>query len=189
MQPVKAEFKEFVQFTDNIPDRLLDFQITQAYSKSLVPKFGDLATAIKENESETIEDFLTDSPELATFYRDFLREYWITLAYRRFISVHGINVSQFGLTRTADPEGTFVQATGDDRAIVIRQISSDLSVVETNIYKRLKAVNWTFDTIVYNSPDSDDRKITPKKNFGIRPIGGGNDTIDDELNELRGLIR
>lgn len=183
MQPIKTQFKNYVQFTDNIEDRILDFQITQSYTKHLLPRFGDLIETIYDLTSEE----LAAKPELETFYNDYMLEYWILCAYRRFFSQHGINVTQFGLTRTADPEGTFQAASGDDRAIILRQVSSDINVCETNIYRRLKDVNWTFDGVVYEDPDTENRKSTPKKSFGIRPIGGKKSV--DDFRDLNKYIR
>lgn len=175
MQPVKAQFNQFVQFTENIDDRLLDFQIKQAYTKHLLPRFGNLVVAIYNQQDES--KFEEALPELENFYTDYLLEYWILVAYRRFISQHGINVTQFGLTQTKDPEGTFDQVSEDRRAAVIRQISSDINVCETNIYRRLKDVNWTFDSVVYENPDTENRKTAPKKTFGINAIGVKDDDI------------
>jgi hypothetical protein len=185
MQPAKEQFKEFTQFTDNVDDRILNFQIKQSYSKNLVPKFGDLITTIYNSEAENADELAESKPELAAFYTDYMLEYWILSAYRRFFSQHGINVTQFGLTRTADPEGTFTPANGDDRAIIMRQVSSDINVLETSLYRRLCEVNWTFDGVTFNNPDTESRKQTPKKNFGIRPIPDCDDDLYKKENPIK----
>lgn len=187
MQPLKTEFPDFVQFSQNIDARLLDFQIKQAYTKDLKPKFGDVLIAIYENADVDLATFITNEPELGTFYRDFVLEYWILVSYKRFIAAHGLNVTQFGLTKTADPEGTFEQATGDERAVMLRQIAHDISVCETEIFKKLKEVEWTFDGEVYEIPDA--KRITNKKSFGIHAIGADCDTDEERKRDLYGDFR
>lgn len=174
MQPLKSDFPTYVQFSTNIEDRLLDFQIKAAYTKDLKIKFGAVMEEIYNADYQTVDDFVTAEPELGAFYRDYILEHWILSAYKRFIAHHGLNVTQFGLTKQSDPDGTFTQSTGDERAIIMRQINHDISITETEVFRKLEDVNWTFDGDTYET-----KRVRTRKSFGIHAIGG--EYPDDEL--------
>ena len=141
----KADFlaANLVKFSPNVQDDQLQPFIYAAQEYELEPKLGadlyaDILTfAASPNASR---------PELSVFLAGKVKRFLVLAAYRRFISAHGMNVTQFGLTKTADPQGTFNQAEASERAVIIRQIDADANVA---LIKMLQTP-FVFDGIPYN---------------------------------------
>lgn len=159
MKPVKADFPTFVQFSLNIEDRLINPHIEDAYKFDVRPQLESLAVDIYSYIPEEPET----RPELKTFFQDYILEWWVRLAYKRFIEVHGFNVTQFGFTQTKDPNGTFDQLDANSRAVMLKRISSDASV---NLNLALQQT-WTFDNITYRKPGGCRERVS---NFGINAL-------------------
>lgn len=171
MKPLKSDFSNYVQFTANIEDRIIDFHIDDAFYYSIKPKLGNRTESSKDL-SEAISilssaDSLT-KPQLTAFFNNYLKRYWILLAFKRFLQNHGRNVTQFGYTKLRDPEGTFEQVDSEERAVYLKQLQHDINIAETNLFVELNAKRWTFDTFTYSSTNS----TPPKKSFGINAVGG-----------------
>lgn len=158
MKPKKSDFPTFVQFSMNIEDRLINPHIEDAYKFDVRPQLETLAVDIYSYDSS-----LTTKPELKTFFQDYILEWWIRLAYKRFIAVHGKNVTQFGFTSTKDPQGTFDQLEAADRSVILKQITSDAATCLNYALQQ----TWTFDTVTYRKPGGcRDRK----SDFGINVL-------------------
>src|SRR6187549_224237 len=123
MKPTKSDFPEFVNFSLNIEDRLINPLIEDAYKYDVRPKLDSLAVDIYDYDTTT-----ETKPELEAFFENFILQWWILLAYKRFIQNHGRNVTQYGYTKTKDPQGTFDQLDGEERAVILRQLASDAGV-------------------------------------------------------------
>lgn len=162
MKPLKSQFSDFVQFTDNIHDRIINFHIDNAFYYQIKPLLGVLADAINNATDETLELM----PDLEAFYNDHLLRWWVLLAYKRFITNHGRNVTQFGYTKPKDPEGTYDQVTGEERAVVLKELQDDINVVQGNLFVELEKKNWIFDGVTYNATGN-----KRKKRIGITAIG------------------
>jgi hypothetical protein len=135
----KEDFAAFnlVKFSQNIFDDQIEPYIYAAQEYDLEPVLGvELYEAIKKT-------VLT--PELKTFLNTKVKRFLVLVSYRRFISAHGMNITQFGLTKTNDPQNTFEQASSTERAIIIRQIDSDAN---TALIK-MTSVPFIFDGISY----------------------------------------
>lgn len=159
MKPLKSEFPNFVQMTTNIEDRLLNFQIENAFYYDLKPKLGSLA--------EDIYNLATGDetkPETLAFYNNFVKRVWILLTYRRLVTNHGNNITQYAITKFRDPAGTTEQISPQERANIINETSRDISVAETNMFTELSTKNWTFDNTAYR------KMCAPTKSFGISAI-------------------
>ena len=161
MKPTKADFPQYVQFSLNIEDRLINPHIDDAYKFDVRPQLETLAVDIY-NYTSTAPDPET-KPQLKTFYDDYIKEWWIRLAYKRFIAVHGKNVTQFGFTQTKDPNGTFDQLEAADRAVILKQISSDAAVCLNYALQQ----DWVFDTVTYRKPGGCRERIST---FGINAL-------------------
>jgi hypothetical protein len=159
MKPVKSDFPTFVNFSLNIEDRLINPHIEDAYKYDVRPKLDELAVDIYNYD--TVDN---DKPELEAFFNNFILQWWVLLAYKRFIQNHGRNVTQFGYTKTSDPQGTFQQLDGDERAVILRQLASDSGVS----YNYILQETWTFDSISYRKPGGCDSSL--KGSYGINAL-------------------
>jgi len=143
MKPTKSDFPAFVNFSLNIEDRLINPHIEDAYKYDVRPKLDVLAVDIYDYDAN-----LTTKPQLKAFFEDFILQWWVLLAYKRFIQNHGRNVTQYGYTKTKDPQGTFDQLDGEERAVILRQLMSDAGVS----YNYILQETWTFDGVAYRKP-------------------------------------
>lgn len=158
MKPTKSDFPTFVQFSMNIEDRLINPHIEDAYKFDVRPQLESLAVDIYNYDGA-----LTTKPELKTFFRDYILEWWVRLAYKRFIALHGKNVTQYGFTQTKDPGGTFDQLEAADRAVILKQITSDAAVCFNYALQQ----EWKFDTVTYRKPGGCRDRVST---FGINVL-------------------
>jgi hypothetical protein len=139
----KADFTgaNLVKFSQNIAEDQLNLYIQSAQEYDLEPRLGeDLYLAVL--------GAATASPpptELLAFINTKVKRYLVLASYLRFISAHGLNVTQFGLTKTADPQGTFTQQEPQERAIITRQTDADANVA----LKKMTSKPFVFDGISY----------------------------------------
>lgn len=161
MKPVKDDFIEFLPWSVNIPENMYKTYIEDAYKFDIRPKLETLAVDIYNyaDKSEV-------KPELQAFYDNFVRQWWVLLAFKRFITVHGRNLTQFGYTKTRDPQGTFDQVTQEERAVVLRQLVSDIDMCLIYMAKE----TWTFDGVQYRKPGGLDCGPRFGSDFGIRAL-------------------
>lgn len=138
----KAHFNQYVQFTQNIPDRIIDFHILKAETldfKPLVP--ADFWTIIN-----------TGSPgmgaELETFFDDYIIPILVHFAMLRFLTEAGTNITQFGVV--APREDTSEPASMQLRADIKNQYHADLQAYLNKFYARLKDAEYTFDGVTYD---------------------------------------
>ena len=130
-----------VKFSQNISEDQLNIYIQAAQEYDLEPRLGeDLYADILGAELA----FPLRS-ELLAFIHKKVKRYLVLISYRRFISAHGLNITQFGLTKTADPQGTFNQAESQERAIITRQIDADANVA----LLKMTSTDFVFDGISY----------------------------------------
>lgn len=177
MKPTKADFEQYVTFSQNIPDKNINPRISEAYKFTVKPLLDSLAVDIF-NFTDPDFDPLTydpdtytgDRPELVAFYKNFVEHWWIFLSMKRFLANHGFNLTQFGFTKTDDPQGTFTQLSPQERVIQAKQIESDIDVLYSMLLTAGKEANWTFDEIVYRIPGSDNCKRGNRNEFGISAI-------------------
>lgn len=159
MKPQKSDFPGILQLPLNIEDRLINPHIEDAYKFEVKSKLSELAIDIYAYTPESPTPL---KPELITFYQDYVLEWWVRLAYYRFYEVHGDNVTQFGVTNTADPGGTFKQIDDKRRAIRLLRLRAD----SDTLFQYILQQTWTFDGTVYRKSCRADGG-----NFGINAIG------------------
>ncbi len=162
MLPLKSQFKDFVQFTENIEDRILNFHINDAFVYTIKPLMGVLADDIKSYDAD-----IETKPELKAFFDDYVLRWWVLLAYQRFLQNHGRNVTQFGYTQLRDPQGTFEPVDAQGRAVYLKQLINDTNVSQTLVFNE----TWTFDDVSYRKPGTEtDCGNVARKSFGISSI-------------------
>ncbi len=173
MKPLKTQFGQFVQWTNNIQDRIINFHIDNAFFYVIRGKLGyppdpdkDLALEIAEFEQGSDDD-----SELLVFFNGYILRWWVLIAFKRFLENHGRNVTQFGYTTLKDPDGTFDQVDEIGRATYLRQLQTDINVAETAVFLELHKKKWTFDGFQYSHESFNDLRRRHRKNFGISAIG------------------
>jgi hypothetical protein len=166
-----TNIQAYAQITTNIEDRLIDpsislsrtFELDSILTKALMTAV-DVAVATPNS-----------APQLEAFYNEFIIPYWCLCAYHRFLATHGTNVTQFGVTVTRDPRGTFDQASEEQRANILRQVHSDRKVFKQYMTDRLKEMNFTFDGVSFIESKTIDRQssyISAIRKRETRPFGG-----------------
>lgn len=138
MKPTKADFASFLPSLNHLQDSYVNPRIDDAFKFDIRPKLGSLADDIKALSGSS-------RPQLKAFYDDFILHWWILLAYKRLLEIHGKNITQFGVTKTKDPGGSFDQLTAEERSVMIKQIQSDANT----LYTLILAEDWKFDNQQY----------------------------------------
>jgi hypothetical protein len=170
MKPLKSEFKLYVDFSDNISDSKINPHIEAGYKYHVRPFFlnrEDTSTDLGKAIYDMPDSDPSLTPELYDFYQNYVKEWWVLVAYKRFIVNHGLNVTQFGYTKLTDPERTFEPVTDQDRSKILKQLQSDINIVESNMTAFLSSVSWTLDGTVYKQINC----ARKTKNFGINAVG------------------
>lgn len=140
----KTDFSaaNLVKFSQNILDDQLTPYIYAAQDYDLRPRLGeDLYLDL-----EGVASGALTRPELLAFLNDKVKRYLVLASYKRFIAAHGLNVTQFGLTKTNDPQGTFNQAEAAERAVILRQVDADANVA----LLRMTSTPYSFDGFSYS---------------------------------------
>lgn len=161
----KSNLSNYVQFSQNIEDRLVTFHVTNAQIYDLEVRLGTSLYADLIGLPEIAPTPTDPRAELRAFLNDYVIRYLALNVYCRFMAEHGTNVTQFGITQLGDPAGTFQVASEDRRAVFLKQYRSDMDVSMTRMFNRFVSVNYTFDSIIYNN-----KSVETKKNLPISAI-------------------
>lgn len=137
----KSDFSEYVQFTTNIPDRLINYHRDKA-------EVLDFKPLVPTNFWTIIN---TGSPgmgtELEDFFNDYCKPILVHYAMCRFLIEAGVNITQFGLVNPR--EDTSQPASDVQRGAMRNQYKADLQSYLSKFYARLKEAEYTFDGVVY----------------------------------------
>lgn len=183
----KTDFspQNFVKFSQNIREDQIEPFIYAAQENDLQPRlvpdlYADMMAAERPEPTEENPDPQPDRPELLAFIDNFVKRFLVLAAYYRFMAAHGINITQFGVSKTADPQNTFDQVTSQDRAIILRQTAADLN---TSL-SRMMSQPLNFDGVIYGRTARGDKGTealrAPKRSRRLN-LGG--------LNLYTGLIK
>lgn len=148
----KSDFtpENLVKFSQNIKDDQIDPYINAAQDYDLQPRLNaDLYDDILERVSQGNQQGQGNRPELLEFIETKVKRFLVLTAYYRFMAAHGINVTQFGVSSTRDPQGTFDQVSAQDRAVVLKQVASDINVALI----RMTSEPFIFDGISYEKTE------------------------------------
>lgn len=139
----KADFTpaNLVKFSQNIKEDQIEPYINAAQDYDLQPRLDPILYA----DIIGVIEGATGRPELTAFINTKVKRYLVLTAYYRFIAQHGINVTQFGVSSTRDPQGTFDQVSAQDRAVVLRQVASDINIALI----KMTSLDFVFDGIEY----------------------------------------
>jgi hypothetical protein len=154
--------QNLVRFSPNIRDEEINPAIVAAQDYDLEPRLGDALVSALGALPPVPEDPDPDpAPELREFRNKYVARYLVLKSYERFIAQHGINITQFGVSKTGDPQNTFTQADSSDRAIILKQVRSDAEVALSRLTRALEAAEWTFDGVLYAAQEKLNRRETP----------------------------
>ena len=180
----KSDFNavNFVKFSQNIREDQIDPFIMAAQEYDLQPRLdADLYADILG----TVSGELT-RPELLAFINSKVKRFLVLTAYYRFMAAHGINVTQFGVSSTRDPQGTFDQVTAQDRAVVLKQVASDINIALI----KMTSEPLVFDGISYEKTErgaNQNQMIRAPKRKGIR-VGSRSPLIEPQNGNLLNSI-
>jgi hypothetical protein len=121
----KADFLMFVPFSQNISEEALQPFIKDALKMDVKPLLGDMWAAVQQGTQQ-----FTDSEG-----DDLVKGYWVVSAFERMIQVHGINVTQAGLTKTKGD--SYEQASQTDRSGVQHYLRTKLNYYEGALRKQV----------------------------------------------------
>lgn len=148
----KADFTpaNLVKFSQNIKDDQILPYINAAQDYDLQPRldpqlYADILTRVSQGQQQG----QNNRPELLEFINTKVKRFIVLTAYYRFMASHGINVTQFGVSSTRDPQGTFDQVSAQDRAVVLRQVASDINIALI----KLTSEPFIFDGVSYEKTD------------------------------------
>lgn len=147
----KDDFGQYVKWSNNIPAADVNFHCKDAQNFDAVP-IMPIAVVSGNNLITDIETAISESPvtrpQLLTFYTDFVEPYLVLCAYNRFLLLHGINITQYGLR--INNEDTSNEIDEKKLANVMADALHKSNVYLARLTDRLKDVNYTFDNIVYS---------------------------------------
>lgn len=158
----KAELKTYVQFSDNIEDRLIDFHIKKVQETIVQP----LLDAIMYANLEIIAASPSNSyPELEALFDDYIKAWIANSVVYSFYSQHGINITQYGIRVMS--EDTSQPVAPEDRAMLLQTVKNDANAYWLRLDKKVKDDNYTYDGITYNDENCRNNKGV---NLGVKAI-------------------
>lgn len=140
----KADFTpaNFVKFSQNIREDQVNPYINAAQENELQPRLG---AELYADVLAEVAKVTPTRPQLIAFVNTYVKRFLVLAAYYRFMASHGINITQFGVSKTSDPQNTFDQITPQERAIILRQTDADLNTA----LLKMMSVNFVFDGVSY----------------------------------------
>jgi hypothetical protein len=158
----KSDLKTYVQFSDNIEDRLIDFHIKLVQETIIEPLLDPIMFA---NLEQVVSNPSNSYPELATLFEDYIKAWICNKTIYSFYSQHGINVTQYGI-RVMN-EDTSQPVAPEDRAMLLQTVKNNANAYWLRLDKRMADDNYTYDNITYNDENcKKDKGI----NLGIKRV-------------------
>ncbi|MEJ8803123.1 DUF6712 family protein [Pontibacter sp. H249] len=153
-QLTKEDFLKHVPLSKNLSEGKLTPYIQDALLMDVKPLLGDLYTKWQDGTQPFMGSAEDGMEEV-----DLVKAVWVFNAYVRFLPFHGISVTSSGITKSKDTEGTYEQASHQERQQVIASYRSKISYWEGELGKAIKAINGV------------GRPIKRKSRIGIRVVG------------------
>lgn len=181
----KADFTpaNLVKFSQNIREDQIEPYIYAAQDYDLQPRLDpDLYLDILGTVSGELV-----RPELFAFINSKVKRFLVLTSYYRFMASHGINVTQFGVSSTRDPQGTFDQVSAQERAVVLKQVASDINIALI----KMTSETFEFDGITYGKTKkgaNQNQMIRAPKRDRIKSKQGGLIGNRGEFNYLNSVL-
>lgn len=140
----KEDLKEYVQFSDNIEDRLIDFHIKMIQETVVEPLFDK---TLFVNLNEIVNNPAHVFPELEILFEDFIKPWIANKTIYSFYAQHGINVTQYGM-RVMN-EDTSQPIAPEDRSMLLQTVKNNANAYWLRLDKKMTDDNFTYDNITY----------------------------------------
>lgn len=137
----KSDFSTYVQFTTNIPDRILDYHILKAEQMDFFPLVPEAFWTRINQSSPALSDDIQD------FVDYFVKPLLIHFTILRFLVEHGRNITQYGVV--VPKEDTSEPVTDTARNEIRNQYLRDTQVLLKNFYNELHTVEYSFEGVKY----------------------------------------
>ncbi|WP_026465066.1 hypothetical protein [Adhaeribacter aquaticus] len=147
MKITKADFPEFVDFTQNLEERKINNFITIAFDRDVKPKLT--AIVLAKIQPDTLPD-----EDQALWER--VRAYWVFAAYYRHCLIHGIAHTQSGFVVPVG-EG-YEQITDKRRAELMALVERDIYFYEGEMNKYI-TTNYLSQAIECGTPTKRKNRI------------------------------
>ena len=148
----KTDIKNYVQFSDNIEDRMIDNHITNVQNFTVEPLIDNVMWT---NIQTIITNPSHSFPQLETFFEDYIKAWVCFLTAYEFMVWQGNNVTQYGI-RVMN-EDTSTQIAPQDKAVILQNIKNNGNAAYNRMNKALSDADYTFDSIKYGSVSNKSR--------------------------------
>lgn len=137
---------------------------------AIVLSDGDYWICLVDNTDSEPTDINTDWHllEIMSFWKEYIKPYFILSAYSRFLLWHGANITQFG-TRQIN-EDTSVEISDKRRGELISDIKGKINIYLSNLNKYFNSVGGIFDGVTYTKDCGDNTEPT-RGGFDIWGVG------------------
>ena len=157
----KSDLKTYVQFSDNIEDRLIDFHILTVQETEIEPLLDPIMFAnleiVVSNPSHTY-------PELEALFDNYIKAWICNRTIYSFYSEHGMNITQYGI-RVMN-EDTSQPVAPEDRAVLLQRVKNKANAYWLRLDKKLSDDNYTYDGITYSKDCQENKGV----NLGIKRV-------------------
>ncbi len=141
----KSDLKTYVQFSDNIEDRLIDFHILTVQETEIEPLIDPIMFA---NLLQVVGNPSNSYPELTALFDNYFKAWICNKTIYSFYSEHGINVTQYGM-RVMN-EDTSQPIVPEERAMFLQRRKNIANSYWNRLDKQMATDNYTYDGIKYN---------------------------------------
>jgi len=157
----KQDLKTYVQFSDNIEDRLIDFHILTVQETEIEPLLDPIMFA---NLEQVVSNPSNTYPELADLFEKYIKAWICNRTIYSFYSEHGINVTQYGM-RVMN-EDTSQPVAPEDRAVLLQRVKNKANAYWLRLDKKMADDNYTYDNITYQKDCQKNKGI----NLGMKRV-------------------
>jgi hypothetical protein len=157
----KQDLKTYVQFSDNIEDRLIDFHIKLVQETIVEPLLDPIMFA---NLEQVVSNPSNTYPELADLFESYIKAWICNKTIYSFYSQHGINVTQYGM-RVMN-EDTSQPIAPEDRAMLLQTVKNNANAYWLRLDKKMADDNYTYDNITYQKDCQNNKGI----NLGMKRV-------------------
>jgi hypothetical protein len=157
----KQDLKTYVQFSDNIEDRLIDFHILTVQETEIEPLLDPIMFA---NLEQVVSNPSNTYLELADLFEKYIKAWICNRTIYSFYSEHGINVTQYGM-RVMN-EDTSQPVAPEDRAVLLQRVKNKANAYWLRLDKKMADDNYTYDNITYQKDCQKNKGI----NLGMKRV-------------------
>jgi hypothetical protein len=125
LELTNEDFQRFVPFSKNVTEQTLQPFVKDALKMDVKPLLGALWDGVNAG-TQTFTDSEGD---------DLVKAYWVVTAFERMVQVHGINVTQAGMTKSKGE--SYEQASDTERGRLQHYLRSKVNYYEGALRKQV----------------------------------------------------